>query len=116
IPAAVIALVYLLVFASSAAHSKRYRTGRPYHQSAVWYVANKSEGAELRGASGHEVGAGSAPHALYGDTGAGSATSASAIGGAPAGDQAPGTADREDDGTGLTTVGYGETGGASDSW
>jgi hypothetical protein len=118
IPAAVIALIYLLVYAGSAAHSKRYRPGRPFNQSAVWYIANK-QGDAVRGSSAHELGAGSAAHALSGSTDAGSThaggpTSAQATSGAHAADDA--TADGTDDGGGLTTVGYGETGGASDSW
>jgi hypothetical protein len=120
IPAAVIALIYGLVYAGSAAHGKRYRPGRPFNQAAVWYVANKS-GDAVRGSSAHELGAGSAAHAISrstaaGSTDAGSSTSAHATSGAHAADDATAAADGTDDGTGLTTVGYGETGGASDSW
>jgi hypothetical protein len=125
IPAAVIALIYGLVYAGSAAHSKRYRPGRPFNQAAVWYVANKP-GDAVRGSSAHELGAGSAAYAISGSTAAGgtrsegtqsgSSTSTHATSGAHAADDATTTADGTDDGTGLTTVGYGETGGASDSW
>jgi hypothetical protein len=100
IPAAVVAIIYLLVYAGSAANNKRYRPGRPYNQAAVWYVANKSAEATVAGSSAHEIGAGSGAHALAAGTAANDSSGEAAT----------------DDGTGLTTVGYGETGGASDSW
>jgi len=102
IPAAVVAIIYVLVYAGSAAHNKRYRPGRPYNQSPVWYVANKSADATVAGSSAHELGAGSGAHAL--------------AAGAAADDSSGEAGTGSDDGTGLTTVGYGETGGASDSW
>ncbi len=102
-PAAVVAIVYVLVFAGSAANGKRYRPGRPFNQTAVWYIANKPAAASVAAASAHEIAAGSAPHALAGGTG-GTESSDTADGG---------TADHEGP---LATVGYGETGGASDSW
>lgn len=39
IPLAVIGLIYLLVYGSSAARSRRYRPGRPFEPTPVWYTA-----------------------------------------------------------------------------
>jgi hypothetical protein len=93
IPGAVVACVYGLVYAGSAARGKRYRPGRPYAPSAVWFVANKPGAAAAGHASAHAVTAAPARPAVGG--GAGSHESL--------GDEVP-------------TVGYGETGGAHDSW
>ena len=39
IPLAVIGLIYLLVYGSSAARSRRYRPGRPFEPTPGWYTA-----------------------------------------------------------------------------
>jgi hypothetical protein len=39
IPLAVTAVVYALVYGSSAARSKRYRPGRPFATAPVWFLA-----------------------------------------------------------------------------
>src|SRR5262245_6362188 len=107
IPAAVIAIIYGLVFAtSSASNSKRYRPGRPFNQSTVWFIANTPGGA-IAGHGAREIGAGSGSHALSGGT---------ADSGATQGAHRHEATEPGHDGSGLTTVGYGETGGASDSW
>jgi hypothetical protein len=108
IPAAVIAIIYGLVYAtSSASNSKRYRPGRPFNQSTVWFIAN-TPGAAVAGHAAREIGAGAGSHALSGGT----ADSGATTHGAHHHD----AAEAGHDGSGLTTVGYGETGGASDSW
>lgn len=108
IPAAVIAIIYGLVYGGSAARSKRYRPGRPFNPTAVWFVANKQTTGTGASSSAHEIGAGSAGHALSGGTeSAGTADGAAGHGSADAG---------HGSGSGLSTVSYGETGGASDSW
>jgi hypothetical protein len=106
IPAAVIAIIYGLVYGGSAARSKRYRPGRPFNPMPVWFVANKQMTGTGASASAHEIGAGSAEHALSGGTeSSGTDTGEAAEDSAGAGH-----------GSGLSTVNYGETGGASDSW
>jgi hypothetical protein len=95
IPAAVVASVYGLVYGGSAARGKRYRPGRPYAPSAVWFVANKPGGSAAAHAPAHAVTAAAARPAVGG--------------GAPE----EGT---PLDGGELETVHYGETGGAHDSW
>lgn len=107
IPGAIIAIVYGLVYGGSAARSKRYRPGRPFNQTPVWFVANKPA-AGAAASSGHEIGAGSAAHALSGGT----ESAGTAGGAADHGAADPG----HGSGSGLPTVKYGETGGASDSW
>jgi hypothetical protein len=42
IPAAVFAVVAGLVYMSSARPSRRYRPGRPYEFTPVWFVSNPS--------------------------------------------------------------------------
>jgi hypothetical protein len=39
IPLAVVALVFAIVYGSSAARSKRYRPGRPFSTAPVWFLA-----------------------------------------------------------------------------
>lgn len=105
IPLAVILVVYGLVYGGSAARGKRYRPGRPYTPTPVWFVANTPANAPSAHASGHAITASPTPAALSGDTEAAEAE---------AGTKAePGT---EAEDRGLATVHYGETGGASDSW
>jgi hypothetical protein len=103
IPLAVVLLIYVLVFAGSSASSKRYRPGRPYNQTPVWYIANKPGASAVAATSARQItgGSGSAAHALSGGTESSAA-------------EGHGASDR--DGGNLETVGYGETGGASDSW
>jgi hypothetical protein len=43
IPLAAIGLVFLLVYGTSAARSRRYRPGRPFEPTPVWYVAGNPE-------------------------------------------------------------------------
>ena len=95
IPAVVVASVYGLVYGGSAARGKRYRPGRPYAPSAVWFVANKPGGSAVGHAPAHAV------------TGA---SDRPAVGGGDPEERSP-----LDDGE-LETVHYGETGGAHDSW
>jgi hypothetical protein len=102
IPAAIIAIIYGLVYAGTASSSKRYRPGRPFNQATVWFVANKPHAAEVTPAAARQIGRGSAAHEISGGTGDHSASTH---------DDAA-----HDTGEGLATVGYGETGGASDSW
>ena len=107
IPAAVIAIIYGLVYGGSAARSKRYRPGRPFNPTAVWFVANKPGAGTSASSLAHEIGAGSAPHALSGGTESAGTADGATSDGSTAG---------HGDGSGLSTVSYGETGGASDSW
>jgi hypothetical protein len=74
----------------------------------VWFVANKQMTGTGASSSAHEIGAGTSAHALSGGTeSTGTADGETAEGSAGAG---------HDHGSGLSTVSYGETGGASDSW
>lgn len=107
IPAAVIAIIYGLVYGGSAARSKRYRPGRPFNPTPVWFVANKQT-TGVGASSAHEIAAGSSAHALSGGTESSGTADGAAAGGS--------TGTEHDGGSGLSTVGYGETGGASDSW
>jgi hypothetical protein len=93
-PAAVVALVYGLVYGGSAARGKRYRPGRPYTPDAVWFVANRPGSA----AAGH-----SSAHAVT------AAPDRPAVAGGESTDETAADGD-------LATVNYGETGGAHDSW
>jgi hypothetical protein len=93
IPGVVVASVYGLVYGGSAARGKRYRPGRPYAPSAVWFLANKSAGAVAAHSPAHAVTA---------------APDRPAVGGADGRDPL--------DVGELETVHYGETGGAHDSW
>lgn len=55
IPAAVIALIYILVFTGSARRARRYRPGRPFEFRPVWFLsAPERHGpqADERGAIG----------------------------------------------------------------
>jgi hypothetical protein len=112
IPAAVIAIIYGLVYGGSAARSKRYRPGRPFNPTPVWFVANKQTVGTGASSSGREVGAGSPAHALSGGT----ESAGTADGTAATADSTGATTTGHSDGSNLSTVGYGETGGASDSW
>jgi hypothetical protein len=89
IPAAVVAIVYGLVYGTSAASSKRYRPGRTYTTAPVWFLAAPRPGAPVA-ADGHEV------------------PSTALTGLSPAGEISASPD--------LELVHYGETGGASDSW
>ncbi|HEY8453840.1 MAG: hypothetical protein FWJ70_13270 [Micromonosporaceae bacterium] len=40
VPAAVVAVIWALVYRGGPAAQKRYRPGRPYTFAPVWYVAN----------------------------------------------------------------------------
>ena len=102
IPAAVIAIIYGLVYGGSAARSKRYRPGRPFNPMPVWFIANKQTTGTGASSSAHEIGGGSTAHALSGGTESAGTTDGSHAG--------------HGNGSGLSTVSYGETGGASDSW
>jgi hypothetical protein len=108
IPAAVIAIIYGLVYGGSAARSKRYRPGRPFNPTPVWFVANKQTTGVGASSSAHEIAAGSTAHALSGGTESAGTADGAAAGGS--------TGTEHDGGSGLSIVGYGETGGASDSW
>ena len=45
IPLAVIGLIFLLVYGTSAARGRRYRPGRPFEPTPVWYTAGGSAAA-----------------------------------------------------------------------
>ena len=48
IPAAVVLLVYALVYGGSGRkHSKRYRPGRPFTFAPVWFLASSREASEV---------------------------------------------------------------------
>ncbi len=94
IPAAVVALVYAVVYATSSRHhSKRYRPGRPFDFTPVWFLAAPDKVTE----------GGSASAAL---------TEGEPRQSLPAGPQVPQTVN----GTAPVAAQHGETGGASDSW
>jgi hypothetical protein len=94
IPAAIVAAVFALVYGSAGRRaSKRYRPGRPFTFTPVWFVANRGQVAESA-ATAPAISAGTPSPALS----AGPAIPAEATGDEP------------------VTVQYGETGGASDSW
>jgi hypothetical protein len=58
IPLAVVLLIYVLVYGTSAARSRRYRPGRPFEPTAVWYVAGGDSEAAAKVAETREVTAG----------------------------------------------------------
>jgi hypothetical protein len=93
IPALVVALVYVLVYATTSRRvSKRYRPGRPYTFAPVWFLA----GVGSSGADG---------------------THAAAIeGGGQHAELPPGPLLAQAADAPAATVAHGETGGASDSW
>jgi hypothetical protein len=87
IPAAVVAAVYTLVFATAGRRgSKRYRPGRPYTFAPVWFLASEDGSGTRRPA----VGAGAERPAIPGPVLAQAADAPAAT--------------------------HGVTGGASDSW
>jgi hypothetical protein len=94
IPAAVVAAVYTLVFATAGRRgSKRYRPGRPYTFAPVWFLASEDGSGTQRPAISGPVLAQALDHR----------------GGSPG--EAPGA--------GMVTAPdttHGVTGGASDSW
>ncbi|MBO0868814.1 MAG: hypothetical protein J2P15_09640 [Micromonosporaceae bacterium] len=94
IPAAVVLLVYALVYgAAGRRSSKRYRPGRPFTFAPVWFLASSREATEvarMTEAEAHPVTAGGIRPPLP-----------------PAATAA--------DGERIATA-YGETGGASDRW
>jgi hypothetical protein len=49
IPAAVVLLVAAAVYAGGSRRSKRYRPGRPFEFTAVWFLAAPEEAAEVAG-------------------------------------------------------------------
>jgi hypothetical protein len=93
IPAAVVGLVFAIVYGTTARRvSKRYRPGRPFTFAPVWFLANPGASG-TNGSGAAALGAGE-HHAEL-----------------PPG---PVLAQAADAPTG--TVAHGETGGASDSW
>jgi hypothetical protein len=65
---AVVALVYAAVYAGSARRAKRYRPGRPFEFTPVWFLAAPEKAAPaLAGGDAHALTAG-AP-AVHGETG-----------------------------------------------
>ncbi len=94
IPAAIVAVVYGAVYATNSRHnSKRYRPGRPFEFTPVWFLAPSDEVAE-----------------------GGSATRALAPG-EPRQSLPPGPlTSQASDAPDRVAAQHGETGGASDSW
>ena len=97
-PIAVVALVYILVYASSGRRtSKRYRPGRPFVFAPVWFL--------------------SAPDRLNGAAASKPAlTSGGNHGELPAGTPAGPLLAQAADAPANQPAPHGETGGASDSW
>lgn len=98
IPAAVIAAVYAIVFATAGRHnSKRYRPGRPFQFTPVWFLASPEQ------VTGEPAGAGALPagrtHRELAEAAAGELSPMGAVAGAA-----------------RPAAQHGETGGASDSW
>ncbi len=90
IPAAVIAAVYAAVYGTSARRSsKRYRPGRPFHFTPVWFLAAPEQVTGSAGGSAGEL-TGGGHHA-----------------------ELPAGAAAEEP---VAAATHGETGGASDSW
>lgn len=56
IPAAVIAVIAGLVYGAGARRSKRYRPGRPFEFTPVWFLAQHDRAAAMN--SGYAIGAG----------------------------------------------------------
>ena len=54
IPLAVVGLLYALVYGGSAGRAKRYRPGRPFATTPVWFLANHG-GTTTSADSGHEL-------------------------------------------------------------
>ena len=46
---AVVAVVYAAVYAGSARRAKRYRPGRPFEFTPVWFLAAPEDAAEVAG-------------------------------------------------------------------
>jgi hypothetical protein len=103
IPAAVLAVVYGLVYAGSARRGKRYRPGRPYEFRPVWFLSAPEQlggvTAERKALDAGDTPAALPPASVAGASGA-RASAAGQRGEWPAGDPAQ----------------QGATGGASDSW
>lgn len=102
VPAAVVALVYGLVYGGSAARGKRYRPGRPFAPEPVWFLS-----------SAHATGAKTAAHT------AGSAhqvTGPTTVASDPADPASTGSSSPHAAHEWPEVIRTGETGGASDSW
>jgi hypothetical protein len=56
IPAAVIAVIAGLVYGAGARRSKRYRPGRPFEFTPVWFLAQHDRAAAM--SSGYAIGGG----------------------------------------------------------
>jgi hypothetical protein len=87
VPAAIVALVAILVYGGSARRARRYRPGRPFTFTPVWFLAVPAE----QGPGG---------------------TARAAVTAGPQG----GAARRELVAAQAQLAGRGETGGASDRW
>lgn len=109
IPAAIVLVVAALVYGTAGRRgSKRYRPGRPFVFTPVWFVA-ESDGAAEAGPIAHAVGArsrGSALRAAEGETPE------------PAEGETPGAGEPGGEAPGGAPVSArrGPTGGASDRW
>lgn len=55
IPAAVVAVIAALVYGASARRSKRYRPGRPFEFTPVWFLAQHDRAGAM--SSGYALGA-----------------------------------------------------------
>jgi hypothetical protein len=68
---AVVALVYAAVYAGSARRAKRYRPGRPFEFTPVWFLASpaKAAPAVVGGNAGAVGSATSGAPAVHGETG-----------------------------------------------
>lgn len=110
IPAAIVLVVAALVYGTTGRrNSKRYRPGRPFTFTPVWFVA-AGDGAAETGPIAHAVGPGSRGPALRPATGETRVPAVAEAPGAgePGGEQAP-------DGEPVSAR-RGPTGGASDRW
>jgi hypothetical protein len=81
IPAAVILVIFGLVYAGSSRRGRRYRPGRPFEFRPVWFLSTPDQLAPESARAA--IGAGDAPAALpAGERAAGEAVTHGATGGA----------------------------------
>ncbi|HET8642979.1 MAG TPA: hypothetical protein VFM37_13655 [Pseudonocardiaceae bacterium] len=97
VPAAVVAVVTGLVYASGSRRGRRYRPGRPFEFTPVWFLSSQAQ------ASGVDHSAGEDRRAVTG-----TAERAALPARTPAGEDGPEPA--------VAAAPHGATGGASDRW
>lgn len=96
VPLAIVLIVGGLAYAGGPRRDTRYRPGRPYHFSPVWYVANHRRDEQTKTTTGRALPAGERREALPAPT--------------------TGDAGAVDRGTAGSKPAKGVTGGASDRW